>query len=139
MSDPLQATFRIAASGLAAQSARMRVTSENLANAQSTGNTPGSDPYVRKTISFQNEFDERMGADTVKVESIGTHTAPFRVEYDPGHPAADEKGYVKRPNVNPLVELADMREANRSYMANLQMVRQARDAVTMTLDLLRNN
>jgi flagellar basal-body rod protein FlgC len=139
VSDPLQATFRIAASGLAAQSARMRVSSENLANAQSTGSTPGSDPYVRKTISFETEFDERMGVDIVKVESIGTNNSPFRVEYDPGHPAADEKGYVKRPNVNPLIELADMREANRSYMANLQMIRQARDAVNMTLDLLRTN
>jgi flagellar basal-body rod protein FlgC len=138
MSDPLQATFRIAASGLAAQSARMRVTAENLANAQSTGSTPGSDPYVRKTISFESEMDDGIGVELVKVESIGSHSAPFKIEYDPGHPAADEKGFVKRPNVNTLVELADMREANRSYMANLQMIKQAREAVSMTIDLLRN-
>lgn len=135
--DQLKVASRIAAHGLFAQSARMRIASENLANAQSTGNTPGADPYRRKTISFGEAFDERIGADVVVIDAIGRHDAPFRVVNEPGHPAADEQGFVKLPNIDPVVELADMREANRSYMANLQMIKQAREAVSMTIDLLR--
>jgi flagellar basal-body rod protein FlgC len=138
MIDPLQLASRIAASGLEAQSSRMRVVSENLANAQSTGTTPGADPYRRKTITFGNELDRISGATLVSVANIGTDRSDFRVEHDPGHPAADAAGYVKLPNVNMLIEMADMREANRSYEANLQVIKQAREMVSMTIDLLRS-
>lgn len=116
----------------------MRVVSENLANAQSTGTTPGADPYRRKTITFENELDRVSGVTLVKLGDIGADRSAFRVELDPGHPAADASGYVKLPNVNMLIEMADMREASRSYEANLQVVRQAREMVSMTIDLLRN-
>jgi flagellar basal-body rod protein FlgC len=138
MIDPLQLSLKIAASGLEAQSSRMRVVSENLANAQSTGTTPGADPYRRKTITFENELDRISGATLVQVGNVGEDRSAFRVEHDPGHPAADEAGNVKLPNVSMLVEMADMREANRSYEANLQIIRQAREMVSMTIDLLRN-
>lgn len=139
MIDPLQVSLKIAASGLEAQSKRVRIVSENLANAQSTGNTPGADPYTRKTISFETEVDRITGANLVRVESIDFDRSPYRIEHDPGHPAADASGYVKLPNVNMLVEMADMREANRSYEANLQVIKQAREMLSMTIDLLRNS
>ena len=139
MVDPLQLAGKIAGSGLQAQSMRLRVVSENLANFDSTGKTPGANPYTRKTISFTDELDEQLGADLVKVDRIGLDKKPYRMEYDPDHPAADEKGYVKHPNVNMLVELSDMREANRSYEANMQVVKQARELISMTIDLLRSN
>lgn len=138
MFDPLQATLKIGASGLQAQSKRLRVVSENMANAQSTGRAPGSDPYSRKTISFESEVDEAVGANLVKVSGIDRSRAAYRVEHNPGHPAADANGYVKLPNVDVLIELADMREANRSYEANLHTIKQAREMIAMTLDLLKS-
>ncbi|MGA2042669.1 MAG: flagellar basal body rod protein FlgC [Roseiarcus sp.] len=138
MVDPLQAALKIAGSGMEVQSARLRVISENVANAQSTGTTPGADPYQRKTISFENELDRASGIQTVRVKGIGADDQPFKIELDPGNPAADERGYVKMPNVNLLVELADMREANRSYEANLQVVKQSGDLTSMTIGLLKD-
>jgi len=135
--DPLSLASRIASSGLGVQETRMRVVSENLANAQSTGNTPGADAYRRKTISFSWELDRTIGASRAEVAKIDVDPADFTIEYDPGNPAADSKGMVKMPNVNVLVELADMREANRSYEANLQTVKQTRELISMTIDLLR--
>jgi flagellar basal-body rod protein FlgC len=137
MVDPLVLSSKIAASGLEAQSLRMRVVSENMANADSTGKTPGAKPFTRKTVSFNTELDEKLGVNLVRVDRIGLDERPFRVEYDPGHPAADENGYVKHPNVNMLVEIADMRETNRSYEANLQVMKQARELISMTIDMLR--
>ena len=139
MVDPLNASQKIAAAGLDVQSHRMRVIAENMANAQSTANTPGGDPYARKTIVFSNDFDEVLGTNVIGVEQIGTDSTPFRVERNPGHPAADADGNVKYPNVNMLVEMADMREANRSYEANLQMMKQSRAMVMSTVDLLRSS
>jgi flagellar basal-body rod protein FlgC len=138
MIDALQASLKIAGSGMEVQSTRLRVISENVANAQSTGPTPGSDPYVRKTISFDNEMDRASGIQTVRVKNIGVDDQPFKLELDPGNPAADAKGFVKMPNVNLLVELADMREANRSYEANLQVVKQSGDLTSMTIGLLKD-
>ncbi|MDR3462893.1 MAG: flagellar basal body rod protein FlgC [Beijerinckiaceae bacterium] len=135
--DPLQAAFSIAASGMSANSARLRVTSENIANAQSTGQTPGADPYRRKTISFESAMDEVSGADVVKVSSIGSDPTPFNLQLDPGNPAADGKGFVKIPNVNLLMEMGDMREANRSYEANLQVIKQSNALLSMTIGLLK--
>ena len=138
MSDPMQFTMKVAASGLQAQSDRVRVVSENMANAQSTATTAGADPYTRKTVSFESEIDRLTGAYLVNIESVDFDRSPFRLEHDPGHPAADEAGYVKLPNVNLLIEMADMREANRSYEANLQVIKQAREMISMTIDLLRS-
>ena len=137
MIDPLESSIQIAGSGLRAQSTRLRVVAENLANAQSTGSSAGADPYARKTVTFDSELDRASGASLVQVKSIGVDKAPFRTEYDPGNPAADAKGYVKQPNVNMITEMADMREANRSYEANLQIVKQTRDIFSMTIDLLK--
>ncbi|MFC6447215.1 flagellar basal body rod protein FlgC [Shinella zoogloeoides] len=135
--DPLVASMKVAASGLEAQSTRIRIVSENLANARSTGDTPGADPFRRKTVTFAAELDRATNAALVEVERLGVDEGDFSTEYDPGNPAADEKGFVKMPNVNVLVEMADMREANRSYEANLQSIKQSRDLISATIDLLR--
>lgn len=138
MLDPIDATLKIAASGLEAQSSRLRVVSENLANANSTSAVPGGNPYSRKLVTFASELDRAAGVELVHVSQIGYDQTPFRAEYDPGNPGADAKGFVKLPNVNMITEMADMREANRAYSANLQVVKQGRDLYTMTIDLLRN-
>ena len=135
--DPLVASLKVASSGLEAQSTRIRIVSENLANARSTGDTPGADPYRRKTITFAAELDRASGASLVEIERLGEDDGDFTAEFDPGNPAADETGMVKLPNVNMLVEMADMREANRSYEANLQSIKQSRDLISATIDLLR--
>ena len=137
MIDPLDASMKIAGAGLAAQSARLRVVSENMANAQSTGKTAGADPYARKTISFVNEMDRAAGVPLVRVNAIDVDPSPFAIEHDPGNPAADANGDVKRPNVNMLIEMGDMREANRAYEADLQIMKQTRELVAMTVDLLK--
>ena len=137
MADPLLSSLKIAASGLQAQSTRLRVVSENIANAQTTGTTPGSDPYQRKTVTFEGMLDQMTGAEMVAVGQVGRDKTPFVIEEDPGNPAANADGYVKMPNVNMLSEMADMREANRSYEANIQVVKQAREIINMTIDLLR--
>lgn len=137
MTDALTASMRTAASGLEAQSMRMRVVSENLANMESTGTTRGSDPYRRKLVTFEASLDQLSGAELVSASRVIRDDAPFRLEFQPGHPAANEAGYVKLPNVNMIVEAADMREANRSYEANLQVIKQARDMISMTIDMLK--
>lgn len=136
--DPLLSASRTAASALEAQSLRLRVISENIANSESTGNTAGADPYRRKLVSFEQAVDEATGAGLVRVRRVLGDHRPFRLEFDPGHPAADRNGYVKLPNVNMIVEMADMREAGRAYEANLQVIRQAREMVSATIDLLRS-
>ncbi|AXV14431.1 flagellar basal body rod protein FlgC [Neorhizobium sp. SOG26] len=135
--DPLSAASKIAGSGLEAQATRLRIVSENIANARSTGDTPGADPYRRKTITFGSELDRASGVDLVEVKKLGEDKSKFIEEYDPAHPAADERGMVKVPNVNMLIEMADMREANRSYEANLQTIKQTRELVAATIDLLK--
>lgn len=138
MSDPLQSSLRIAGAGLEAQSVRLRVISENIANSQSTGTTPGADPYTRQTVSFESELDRATGLSLVRVKSIGLDDSGFKIEHDPGDPAADENGFVKMPNVDVLTELADMREANRTYEANLQVAKQSADLLSMTVNLLKD-
>jgi len=136
--DPLQASLRIAASGLQAQSTRLRIVSENIANAQSTGPTAGAAPYARKTVSFESALDRASGTNLVEIKAIGVDRAPFKLERDPGNPAADAQGMVKMPNVDVLVELADMREANRSYEANLQVAKQTADMLNQTVALMKD-
>ncbi len=138
MIDPLQASIKIAGAGLEAQSTRLRIISENVANSQSTASTSGGDPYARKTVSFDNVMDRTAGLSLVRVKNIGLDDTPFTVELDPGNPAADEKGFVKMPNVNVLVELADMREANRTYEANLQVAKQSSELMSQTVNLLKD-
>ena len=135
--DPLLSTMRTAASGMQSQSMRMRIVSENLANLESTGTAPGADAYRRKLVTFESALDEVTGAEVVNIGGIIRGHEPFRTEFRPGHPAANEAGYVKLPNVNMIVEVADMREANRSYEANLQVIKQAREMISMTIDLLK--
>lgn len=138
MFDPLGAAMKAAASGLHAQSTRMRVVSQNIANAESTGATPGADPYARRTLAFHSELDRAAGVSVVKAGETREDDAPFRLDRDPGNPAADANGMVKRPNVDVLIEMADMREANRGYQANLQVIRQSRDMMSALVDLLRS-
>ena len=135
--DYLGSAIKVAASGLDAENARLRVVSENIANAQSTSKIPGGDPYQRKMVSFSSELDRASGTTQGKIDSIVRDSSNFELQYDPSHPAADEAGFVKLPNVNLLVEMADMRDANRSYEANLQVLKQARDLISMTIDLMR--
>lgn len=136
--DPLKAASASAYSGLAAQALRLRITAENIANVESTGQSPGADPYRRKTVSFATTLDSVTGANVVNVSSVDSDPSPFAVEFRPGHPAADEKGFVKLPNVNTIVEMTDMRQATRSYEANLQVIRQGREMSSSLVDLLRS-
>jgi flagellar basal-body rod protein FlgC len=135
--DSLSATFSIANSAMRAQSQRIRVATENLANADSTGKAPGADPYTRKVITFEAALDDATGANIVRTDGEDVDTSPYRIENIPGHPAADANGNVKLPNVNMLVELSDIREGTRSYDANIQVMKQARELVNMTIDLMK--
>ena len=128
----------IAAAGMKAQGERLRVISENLANADSVGEHAGADPYRRKTISFKNTLNKELGVETVQVDKIGVDRSDFGRKYDPGNPAADKTGYVSMPNVNSLVELTDMREAERSYEANLKTIDAARTMLQRTIDILKS-
>ena len=130
-------TLKIAASGLRAQSGRMRVIAENLANADSTATTPQGEPYRRRVPTFVSELNREIGAQVVRPGRILTDRSDFKSRYEPGHPAADAKGYVKTPNVNPLIESMDMREAQRSYEANLNVVSSTWRMLMRTLDILK--
>ena len=138
----LDQALRVSAAGLQAQSTRLRVVAENLANRDSTGSSPGADPYRRKTVTFGAQVERGLGAGgggvaTVKVSRIGTAPGAFEETYDPAHPAADARGYVKRPNVNSLVEMMDMREAQRSYSANVAVLEVTRGMLTRIIETLR--
>jgi flagellar basal-body rod protein FlgC len=130
-------SMSIAASGLRAQAGRMRIISENIANAESTPSTPGADPYRRKVPSFNTELDRTLGARVVSMGKVGSDKSDFRLKYEPGHPSADANGNVKYPNVNSLVEMTDMREAQRSYEANINVISATRRMLQRTLDILR--
>lgn len=134
--DSLSLIGKVATSGLRAQSERMRVVSENVANANSTADTPGGDPYRRKVVSFGELLDDSSGVSQVEIADIERDMTDFTVRYEPSHPAADETGYVKMPNVNPLIEMSNMREASRSYEANLTMLENARAMRNRLIDML---
>jgi flagellar basal-body rod protein FlgC len=138
MNDPLKAVMQVSASGMRAQTERLRVISENLANANSTAQTPGGDPYRRKTISFAQVMDQANGGEGVAVKRIGRDMSAFRMVYDPAHPAADQNGYVKMPNVNSLIEMSDMREATRTFEANLTMLEAGKAMSSKTIDILKS-
>ena len=130
--------IKVSASGMKAQGVRLRVISENLANANSLAETPGGDPYRRKMVSFKEVLDKSMGARVVQVNKVDFDQSDFNKRYDPTHPAADKDGYVLTPNVNNLTEMMDMREAQRSYSANLDMLDSSKHMLERTIDLLRD-
>ena len=131
------ASLRIAATGMHAQTARMRVIAENLANTDSAGKAPGEDPYRRRIPTFEAAFDREIGGKVVEVGKLAYDMSDFSSRFEPGHPAADANGYVQYPNVNPLIESMDMREAQRTYEANLNVVSVTRQMLGRTLDILR--
>lgn len=133
----LMKAIKISAAGMRVQGQRLKIISENIANADSLSPFEGGDPYRRKIITFQNVLDRKLGADLVKVKGIEFDKTAFEKKYNPGHPAADKNGYVKRPNVNPLIEMMDMREAQRSYEANLRIISVSKSMLSRTIDLLR--
>ncbi len=126
-----------AAAGMRVQGARMRIIAENVANSNSTATTPGGLPYRRKLVTFANELDRELNVKLVRVGDVAYDQSDFGRRFDPGHPAADQDGYVLTPNVQVLVEMADMREAQRSYQANLQIIRSSRRMLQRTIDILR--
>ncbi|MEP2704761.1 MAG: flagellar basal body rod protein FlgC [Roseibium sp.] len=127
----------VSASGLKAQSGRMRIIAENIANASSTGKAPDEEPYRRKIPTFKTTFDRELGAEKVELGKIAEDKSDFKSTFIPGHPAADEKGYVLQPNVNTLIETTDMREAQRSYEANLNVIESTRRMLQRTIDILK--
>jgi flagellar basal-body rod protein FlgC len=130
-------SIQVAVSGLKAQSGRMRVISENLANADSVPNNPNAEPYRRKIPTFERRFDRELEAETVRMGKIARDRGNFNTRFEPGHPAADRNGYVKTPNVSSTIESMDLREAQRSYEANLNVVSSTRRMIQRTLELLR--
>ena len=133
----LTQALTISARGMDAQTERLRVIAENLANEDSTGSTPGATPYRRKVVEFQNVLDRSLGAESVQVKAVVGDQTPFPQKYDPSSPAANKAGYVSTPNVNSFVEMMDMREAERSYSANLNVMQTSRSMLSRVIDLLK--
>jgi flagellar basal-body rod protein FlgC len=130
--------MKISASALTAQSVRLRTIAENLANANSTASTPSGDPYRRKVVTFRNVLDRETGGHEVEANNVTYDSTPFEMRYNPGNPAADGNGYVRMPNVNPLVELGDMREAQQSYQASVDVITVAKNMLGQALSLLKS-
>ncbi|MCH7550881.1 MAG: flagellar basal body rod protein FlgC [Proteobacteria bacterium] len=135
--DDLIKTMRISAAGMRVQGQRLRVISQNIANANSLPQDPGDKPYRRQVITFRNELDRSIGLETVRVGKVQPDRSEFGKRYEPSHPAADADGYVLTPNVNTLIEMTDMREAQRSYEANLSVIKASKAMLNLTIDLLR--
>lgn len=133
----LMQAMGLAAKGMKAQGVRMRVVSENLANAETTPSQPGQDPYRRQVVTFKNEINRAENLRHVEVDKITPDNSDFRMKYDPSHPAADARGYIRTPNVNSLIEMMDMREAQRSYEANLGVIEMSRTMLLRMVDLIR--
>ena len=130
-------SMSISAAGMKAQGTRIRVISENIANSDSTAQVPGGQPYRRKIVNFASALDRALGAELVHVKGIAVDRGEFSRRYEPGHPGADDEGYVLVTNVNSLIEMTDMREAQRSYEANLRVVQSSRSMIQQTIDILR--
>ena len=137
MAGDLTLSADIAASGMKAQAERLKVISQNMANVDSVSAESGGEPYRRQVVSFQNYVDQATGAQKVRVDKVVKDMSPFEKKYDPNHPAADAQGYVSLPNVNTLVEMMDMKEAQRVYDANLNMLKTAREMNSSVLDILK--
>ena len=134
--DPLNSIAIVSASGMRAQGERIKVVAENVANAGSTGDTAGADPYRRKTITFEEMVDRDTGISTVAIAAVGRDMTEFQLRYDPTHPAADGDGFVKMSNVSSIIEMSNMREASRSYEANLTMLENARAMRNRLIDMI---
>lgn len=132
----LNDTLNIASAGLAAQEERLRVVAENIANADTTGRTPGEQPYRRKLLVFGNVLNDELGINTVQVTKRTHDMSDFVKKYDPTHPAADAQGYVMHPNVEPVLEMVDLREARRGYEANLAVVQVTREMESRALSII---
>jgi len=132
----LKSAIETSISGMNSQGTRMRIIAENIANAQSTARGPDGDPYRRRVVTFANELDRATGAKLVKIKGVEEDKAEFESVYDPGHPAADATGYVKMPNINQMIESMDMKQAQRSYEANLAAVKASQNLMVRTIDLL---
>ena len=130
-------SLTIAASGLRAQLGRMRIISENIANVDSVAQSPGADPYRRRIVTFSSELDRSLDAHVVKIGAVETDNSDFLVKHEPGNPAADADGDVKYPNVNSLVEMTDLRDAQRSYEANLNVITATRKMLQRTVAMLK--
>jgi flagellar basal-body rod protein FlgC len=137
MAADLNTSLQVSAAGMQAQVARIKIVSENLANQNTTGSSPGADAYRRRTVTFANSLDKELGVETVKVKSVGIDKSEQPSRYDPGNPAANKDGYVKTPNVNTFVELMDMRDAEQSYSANLNVASTTRNMLNQTLNLIK--
>lgn len=133
----LTKAIAIAGSGMQAQTERLTVIAQNLANQATTGSTPGADPYRRKTISFQDVLDPTSGVDLVEAGPTGLDQSPFPLRYDPANPAANAQGYVKEPNVNTFMEMMDMRDAENTYSANLQVLAVSRSMLARVIGMLQ--
>jgi len=131
-------TMKVSASAMAAQGVRLRTIAENIANANSTASSPGADPYRRKLVTFHDVLDRSSGNHLVQIGGVVSDSSPFQLKYNPGHPAADANGYVSYPNVNSVVELSDLREAQRSYDANVDIIDIAKTMLSRTIDLLKS-
>jgi flagellar basal-body rod protein FlgC len=136
MSD-LVNSLHIASSGMSVQSDRLKIISQNIANADNTAATPGGDPYRRKVISFHNLLDRELGVERVAVRKLGEDKSDFTMKYDPNHPAADDAGYIKLPNVDVMIEMGDLREAQRSYEANVNVVEVTKTMMQDVIGVLR--
>jgi flagellar basal-body rod protein FlgC len=137
MAADLNTSLQVSAAGMDAQTARIKIVAENLANQNTTGSTPGAEAYRRRTVSFQNSLDRVLGVEKVGVKKVGVDKSEQPLKYDPGNPAADKNGYVKLPNVNSFVELMDMRDAEQAYSANLNVASTTRTMLNRTLDLIK--
>ncbi|MFQ3622203.1 MAG: flagellar basal body rod protein FlgC [Acetobacteraceae bacterium] len=129
--------LRVSAAGMDAQSMRLRVVAENLANRDTTATSPDGEPYRRKTVTFESRLDRALGVETVRVKRVGRDESDFGTRFEPGHPAANENGYIRTPNVNSFIEMMDMREAQRTYSANLSVLEVTRGMLTRAIELLR--
>jgi len=136
--DDLLKTLTISSAGMRAQGTRLRVIAENVANANSLPQDPSQEPYRRKVVTFENELNRRIGLNTVRIDDIRPDLSNFGKRFDPSHPAADADGYVLTPNVNTLIEMQDMKEAQRSYEANLNVIKNSKKMLMSTIDLLRS-
>lgn len=137
MAGNLMVSADIAASGMRAQAERLKVIAQNMANADSVSTTPGGEPYRRQVVNFQNYVDQETGAQMVRVNKVVKDQSEFEKQYAPNHPGADKNGYISLPNVNPLIEMMDMKEAQRAYDANLNMMKTAREMNSSVLDILK--
>ena len=137
MANDLESALTIAVSGMRAQGFRLKIVAQNIANASATADKTGGDPYRRKIVTFANVLDRELNAKLVEIKKVKEDTSQFNLVYDPNHPSANKDGFVEMPNVNSLVEMMDMREAQRSYEANLNMIESSKNLMSKTIGLLR--